>query len=163
MPTHSDRRAVPYSAEQMFDLVAGIEKYPEFLPWCTAARIRRRTDNLIVADLAIGFKAVREKFTSKVELSPPHRIDVTYAEGPFKYLNNRWIFEPQPDGSCIIDFFVDFEFRSILLQKIIGLLFNEAVKRMVRAFEQRAHDLYGDNAASAHSEIGHDKHDPSVA
>jgi coenzyme Q-binding protein COQ10 len=143
MPTHAERRRLPYSAEQLFDLVADVERYPEFLPWCLAARIRERKENAITADLLIGFKMVRERFTSRVVLDRPKRIDVSYAEGPFRYLNNHWTFLPQDDGSCVIDFYVDFEFRSRMLQRIIGMLFNEAVRRMVGAFEARARQLYG--------------------
>src|SRR5581483_12048034 len=126
-----------------FDLVADVERYPEFLPWCVAARIRERTDRLLVADLVIGFKMVRERFTSRVALNRPERIDVAYSEGPFRYLNNHWVFLPQADGGCVIDFFVDFEFRSRMLQKLIEVLFHEAVRRMVSAFEARARALYG--------------------
>jgi coenzyme Q-binding protein COQ10 len=143
MPTHAEKRVLPYKPEQMYDLVADIEKYPEFLPWCLAARIRKREGNVVYADLIIGFKMIRERFTSRVTLSPPDRIDVSYTEGPFSYLNNHWIFLPTDDG-CLIDFYVDFEFRSKMLQKIIGVLFNEAVRRMVTAFETRARELYGD-------------------
>src|SRR6185437_13641345 len=143
MPTHAEQRVLPYSPEQLFALVADIERYPEFLPWCIAARIRERRGNLIVADLLIGFKMIRERFTSRVTLSPPGRIDVAYAEGPFRYLDNHWLFEPAGEGTCRIDFFVDFEFRSRVLQKLIGVLFNEAVRRMVAAFESRAKQLYG--------------------
>jgi len=149
MATHAERRKLPYTAEQLFDLVADVERYPEFLPWCVGARIRERKDNTIVADLLIGFRMIRERFTSKVVLDRPRRIDVAYSEGPFKYLRNRWIFEPQQDGGCIIDFHVDFEFRSRLLQKIIEVLFNEAIRRMVSAFEGRARSLYGDPTAPA--------------
>lgn len=142
MPTHAEQRVLPYQPEQLFDLVADIEKYPEFLPWCIGARINRREDNVVWADLVIGFKMFREQFTSRVTLDQgASRIDVAYLDGPFKYLNNHWIFEPHPDG-CKIDFFVDFEFRSIILQKTIGLLFNEAVMRMISAFETRAAVLY---------------------
>jgi coenzyme Q-binding protein COQ10 len=143
MPTHAEHRRLPYSAEQLFALVADVERYPEFLPWCLAARIRERKENIITADLLIGFKMVRERFTSRVVLDRPKRIDVSYAEGPFRYLNNHWTFLPQDDGSCVIDFYVDFEFRSRMLQRIIGMLFNEAVRRMVGAFEARARQLYG--------------------
>jgi coenzyme Q-binding protein COQ10 len=149
MPTHAEQRRLPYSAKQLFDLVADVERYPEFLPWCVGARIRERTEKLLVADLLIGFRMVRERFTSRVVLSPYDRIDVAYSEGPFRYLTNHWVFLPQPDGGCIIDFFVDFEFRSRLLQKVIEMLFNEAVKRMVSAFEGRARQLYGAPAAAA--------------
>lgn len=144
MPTHAERRKLDYTPDQLFDLVADVDKYPEFLPWCRAARIRRREENLLVADLVIGFKMFRERFTSHVKLDRENkRIDVAYSEGPFRYLNNHWVFEPAADGGCVIDFFVDFEFRSTILQKAISLLFNEAVRRMVRAFEARALALYG--------------------
>src|SRR6185437_10377184 len=111
MPKHAERRHLPYRADQLFDLVADVERYPEFLPWCTGARIRERTDNVIVADLLIGFRMVRERFTSRVTLNRPDRIDVAYSEGPFRYLENHWKFEPLSDGSCVIDFYVAFEFR----------------------------------------------------
>jgi coenzyme Q-binding protein COQ10 len=148
MPTHAEKRVMPYRAEQMFDLVADVERYPEFLPWCLAARVRERRGEVIVADLLIGFKMVRERFTSRVTLDRPRRIDVAYTEGPLRYLNNHWIFRDLPEGGCEIDFFVDFEFRSAILQKIIGVLFNEAVRRMVSAFETRARQLYGGGGAA---------------
>ena len=153
MPTHAERRRLPYTPAQMFDLVAEVEKYPEFLPWCRAARIRRREADLVVADLVIGFKMFRERFTSEVRLDRPgRRIDVAYSDGPFKYLNNHWRFEPAPgpngEAHCVIDFYVDFAFRSRLLQTTISLLFNEAVRRMVGAFETRAGALYGRPAPS---------------
>lgn len=145
MPTHAERRRLGYQPAQLFDLVADVERYPEFLPWCRAARVRKREGNLVVADLVIGFKMFRERFTSRVELDrPAMRIDVSYSEGPFRYLNNHWVFEPDGDEACVIDFYVDFEFRSLVLQKAISLLFNEAVRRMVDAFEARAYRLYGD-------------------
>lgn len=144
MPTHAEKRALPYSPEEMYRLVADVDRYPEFLPWCLGARIRKREGTIFWADLVIGFKMVRERFTSRVELNPEgRRIDVSYTEGPFKYLNNHWIFEPGPDGGTVIDFYVDFEFRNRVLQSIMGALFGEAVARMVAAFEKRAHDLYG--------------------
>jgi coenzyme Q-binding protein COQ10 len=154
MPTHAEQRVLPFTREQLFDLVADIERYPEFLPWCLGARVRERRDNLIVADLLIGFKMVRERFTSKVTLNPPNRIDVAYAEGPFRYLANHWVFEPASEGGCRIDFFVDFEFRSRVLQKLIGVLFNEAVRRMVAAFETRARHLYGNPSVAARAGAG---------
>ena len=144
MPTHAEKKLLPYTREQLFDLVADIERYPEFLPWCVGARIRERKDNEILGDLLIGYKMVRERFTSRVVLSRPDRIDVSYSEGPFKYLHNHWLFLPQPNGATLIDFYVDFEFRSKMLQKIMEMFFNEAVKRMVAAFETRAHKLYGE-------------------
>lgn len=147
MPTHAEQRVLPYSPEQLFALVADVERYPEFLPWCVGARIRERGANLVVADLIIGFKLIRERFTSRVVLDPPRRIDVSYTEGPFRYLDNHWAFTPAP-GGCRIDFFVDFEFKSRLLQKVIEVVFGEAVRRMVGAFEKRARDLYGPPAAA---------------
>lgn len=143
MPTHAEKRVLPYTAEQLFDLVADVARYPEFLPWCIGARIKRREKDLLVADLMIGFKMVRERFTSRVTLNRPGRIDVAYTEGPFRYLNNHWIFTPVGQSECEIDFYVDFEFRSRLLQRVIGLLFDEAVRRMVGSFERRADELYG--------------------
>jgi len=145
MPTHAEQRVLPYTPQQLFDLVADVERYPEFLPWCVGARVRERSPGRVVADLIIGFKLIRERFTSEVRLDPPGRIDVTYAEGPFRYLNNHWGFTPVP-GGCRIDFFVDFEFKSRLLQKVIEVVFGEAVRRMVAAFDKRARDLYGAQA-----------------
>jgi coenzyme Q-binding protein COQ10 len=142
MPTHAEQRLLPYTQEQMYALVADIERYPEFLPWCVAARVKERRADFINADLVIGFKMFRERFASHVKLDPSSRIDVTYAEGPFRYLNNHWTFERAP-GGCKVDFFVDFEFKSRVLQKVIEVLFGEAVKRMVAAFESRARQLYG--------------------
>jgi len=142
MPTHAEQRVLPYTPEQLFELVADVERYPEFLPWCLAARIKEHRADLVVADMIIGFRMFRERFTSRVALDPPRRIDVTYAEGPFRRLNNHWVFEQAP-GGCRIDFYVDFEFKSRLMQKLIEVLFSEAVRRMVGAFEKRAGDLYG--------------------
>jgi len=143
VPTHAEQRVVPYSPDQIYGLVADVERYPEFLPWCLAARIRRRAEAGFVADLVIGFKMVRERFTSHVSLDEAgRRIDVVYAEGPFKHLENHWRFEDHEEG-CLIDFYVDFAFRSRLLQTLIEGLFHEAVRRMVGAFEARARDLYG--------------------
>lgn len=145
MPTHAEKRVLPYSPRQLYDLVADVERYPEFLPWCLAARVRRRSGPLVIADLVVGFKMVRERFTSRVQLgddqSPP-RIDVTYIEGPIRHLNNHWVFQDHEDG-CLIDFYVDFEFHSRMLQRVMQPLFNEAVRRMVAAFETRARQLYG--------------------
>ena len=146
MPKFETTRPVRHTADQMFALVADVEKYPEFLPWCVATRIRSRDESengdTITADMVIGYKMFRERFTSKVVLDRPGmRIDVAYSEGPFRYLNNHWLFEKDGDGT-IVDFYVDFEFRSRLLQKLIGAVFNEAVKIMVHAFEKRALKIY---------------------
>ncbi len=144
MPTHAEQRHLPYDQKQLFDLVASVERYPEFLPWCSAARITRHDGNTFHADLVVRFKMFKERFASRVTLHPNSQIDVEYINGPFRYLNNHWRFLAAEDGGCVIDFYVDFEFRSRMLQKLIGLLFNEAVSRMVGAFEARARQLYGD-------------------
>ena len=147
MPTHSETRKLPYTAEQMYALVADVAKYPEFLPWCSAARIRSRKDKsdheVMEADLVISFKVFRERFGSRVTLWPEkRRIDTEYLDGPFKYLRSYWIFH-DAEGGCEVEFFVDFEFRNAILQKIIGVVFTEAMHRIVRAFESRAAALYG--------------------
>ena len=145
MPTHAEQRTLPYRPEQLFDLVADMERYPEFLPWCVACRITGREDNVIWGDLAVGFKVFRETFTSKVTLERPNRIDVAYIKGPFRYLNNHWLFIPVDGGrSTTIDFYVDFEFRSRVLQTVARAAFNEAVRRMVSAFDARARDVFGE-------------------
>ena len=153
MPTHAEKRHLPYTPEQLFDLVAGVDRYPEFLPWCKAARITKREGDTFYADLVIAFKVWRERFSSRVHLVPKSEIDVDYINGPFRYLNNHWRFEPAPDGGCIVNFYVDFEFRSKILQNLIGLLFNEAVRRMVGAFEARARQLYGSGTAVASERV----------
>jgi coenzyme Q-binding protein COQ10 len=142
MPTHTESKIIPHSAEQLFDLVADVDKYPQFLPWCVAAKVRSRTDTEQVVDLTIGFGPFRESFTSRVVMDRPGLIKVRYENGPFRYLNNQWKFQPNPRG-CKVDFFVDFEFRSRLLQAAIGVVFTEAVRRMVNAFLKRANDVYG--------------------
>lgn len=150
MPQHKDSRILPYTADQMYALVADIERYPEFLPWNTAARIRARRpgpepdSELVEADLVISFKVFRERFGSRVTLWPQQkRIDTEYLDGPFKYLKSGWSFADLPHGSCKVDFFVDFEFRNAILGKVIGVVFGEAMSRIVRAFEDRARALYG--------------------
>jgi coenzyme Q-binding protein COQ10 len=147
MPTHAERKVVPFTPEQMFDLVADVGKYPLFLPWCVASRVRTRTERQLVADLTIGFGPFRESFTSRVTLQRPKQVTVAYEDGPFHYLNNEWSFTPRGTGTEV-GFFVDFEFRSRILQAAIGVVFNEAVKRMVRAFLKRASDVYGPPPAS---------------
>lgn len=147
MPTHAEKRVMPYSADQMYDLIADVPSYPEFLPWCAAARIRgRRPDGaaeVVDADLVISFKLFRERFGSRVVLRPEEKkIDVAYLDGPFRYLDNHWTFTPIDETSCEVDFFVDFEFKSRTLQAIIGVVFGEAMQRIVRAFEARAKALY---------------------
>lgn len=147
MPTHSETRTLPYSAEQMYDLVADVGNYPKFLPWTAAARIKRMDDKgdrcVMDADLIISFKVFREKFTSRVVLWPEQmKIDTEYLDGPFKHMKSNWAFA-DVDGGCEVQFFVDFEFKNAILQKIIGVVFNEAMQRVVKAFEKRAEALYG--------------------
>lgn len=147
MPTHHETRVVPYTAQQMYDLVADVAAYPKFLPWTAAARIRSRTPieggEVMEADLVISFKVFRERFGSRVTLWPSRmKIDTEYLDGPFKYLKSGWSFR-DVTGGCEVTFFVDFEFRNAILQGIIGVVFNEAMHRVVRAFEKRAADLYG--------------------
>jgi coenzyme Q-binding protein COQ10 len=148
MPIHRETRVLPYTPRQVFDLVADVEKYPEFLPWCVACRIdRRESPTCFIADLAVGFKFVREKFTSRVTLDAPGAVTVEYLDGPFRYLKNEWKFRAAADGKATeVEFFLEFEFRSKLLQSLIGVLFEEAVRRMVAAFEARAAVLYASTA-----------------
>ena len=139
---------MPYSAQQMYDLVADVGSYPKFLPWCAAARIRSRTpqaaSEVMEADLVISFKVFRERFGSRVVLHPDdHKIDTEYLDGPFRYMKSNWAFADRADGGCDVSFFVDFEFKNAVLQGIIGMVFNEAMQRIVRAFERRAAELYG--------------------
>ncbi|WP_375172960.1 type II toxin-antitoxin system RatA family toxin [Pseudooceanicola sp.] len=146
MPRHSETRHLPYTAQQMYDLVADVAAYPEFLPWCAAARIRRREDRedheVMEADLVISFKVFREKFGSRVVLWPGEkRIDTEYVDGPFRYMKSDWKFT-EAEGGCDVHFHVDFEFKNAMLQRIIGVVFNEAMHRIVRAFETRAKSLY---------------------
>lgn len=148
MPTHAETKVLPQTPEQVFDLVADIGKYPQFLPWCVAARVRSRSETEQVADLTIGFGPFRESFTSRVRMDRPGLIRVTYENGPFRYLNNQWKFTADPKG-CRVDFFVDFEFRSRILQSAIGVVFNEAVRRMVNAFIKRAREVYGATAPAS--------------
>lgn len=148
MPTHAEKRKLPYTAQQMYDLVADVASYPQFLPWCAAARIRSRRPEgdaeVMEADLVISFKVFRERFGSRVTLWADERvIDTEYLDGPFRYMKSRWAFEELPEGGCEVDFFVDFEFRNRVLQGVIGVVFNEAMQRIVRAFERRAAELYG--------------------
>jgi coenzyme Q-binding protein COQ10 len=144
---HVEHRLVRHSPQRLFELVADVRHYPEFLPWCQAARIRRRQGHVEHAELAIGFGPWHERFVSRVELMPDHpdgpRIETTGIEGPFRRLISRWVFRPHPEGT-LINFEIEFEFRSILLQQTVRLLFADAVKRMVTAFEARANQLYGE-------------------
>mgnify|MGYP003677602471 CR=1 FL=1 len=147
MPTHSETRLLPYTADQMYDLVADVAHYPAFLPWCSAARVKTVTPQndtqVMEADLVISFKVFREKFTSRVVLAPSDKqIETEYLDGPFRYMKSNWAFR-DVDGGCEVTFFVDFAFRNMVLQSLIGVVFNEAMQRIVRAFEARAAALYG--------------------
>ena len=126
----------------MFDIVADVQRYPEFLPWCVGARIIKREREAFDAEVLVGFKMIRERYTSRVTLDRPETIVVSYTSGPFRHLTNTWRFKPAPEG-CTVDFYIEFEFRSALLQRLIGSLFHEAVRKMVAAFQSRARQLYG--------------------
>lgn len=142
MPKHQEKRILPYKPEQLFDLVAGIEHYPEFLPWCRAARILSCQDNIVTADLIIGYKMFQEKFTSVVTLNRPKSILVHYKSGPLAHLSNQWDFKSIAVGACELSFHVDFDFRSSLLRSAMEMFFDKALLKMVAAFEERAKALY---------------------
>lgn len=148
MPNHHEIKVLPYTAQQMYDLVADVPHYPKFLPWNSAARIRSREvtpeGEVLDAELVISFKVFREKFGSRVVLVPArHRIETEYLDGPFRRMQSTWAFRDLPAGGCEVDFRVDFEFRNAILQAVIGVVFNDAMHRIVRAFERRAAELYG--------------------
>ena len=148
MTVHREKRRVPYAAEEMFALVADVEQYPDFLPWCSELRVLERTksgdEETLIADMTVSFKIHREKFRTRVTLRPDDRkINIEYIDGPFKYLQNDWSFEPDPRAGSVIHFHIDFEFKNRGLQMLIGFVFNEAVRRMIGAFEGRAKALYG--------------------
>ena len=151
MPGIHEVRLLPYTAEQMFDLVADVARYQEFLPWVVATRVRSDSDSEMVADMLVGFKALREKFTSKVIKDRPHRIEVIYVDGPMRDLDNVWQFRNLPDGGCEIDFCVDFSFKNKMFEMLAGQYFDRAFRKMVAAFDTRAHELYGNSSSSAQS------------
>src|SRR4051812_15262934 len=142
MPRHSEKRILPYAPEQLFDLVADVGRYQEFLPWVAATRVRSNDATDMVADLVVGFGAFKETFTSRVHKSRPREIEIDYVEGPLKYLHNSWKFHPAPGGTEV-DFCVDYAFRSRIFEAIAGQMFDRALRRMIGAFEERAHRLYG--------------------
>ncbi len=148
MPHHRETRLVPYSAEQMFTLVADVRRYPEFLPWVVAMRVREEREESITADMIVGFKGLRESFTSKVHKEPHSLILVDYVDGPLSNLHNQWLFKPADDG-CAIDFTVDFTFRSRVFEALAGQMFDRALRKMIGAFEARADALYGISNSSA--------------
>jgi coenzyme Q-binding protein COQ10 len=149
MPQFETTRSVKHSAEDMFALVADVERYPEFLPLCEALSIRSRKEGqeakaLLVADMTVGYKAIRETFTSQVLLKPEERvIDVKYIDGPFRYLDNRWSFEATGPKSCNVHFFIDYAFRNRMLGMVMCTMFDRAFRMFAEAFERRADDIYG--------------------
>lgn len=151
MPGIRETRRLPYTAEQMFDLVADVGRYGEFLPWVVATRVRSDSDTEMVADMVVGFKSIREKFTSRVSKDRPREIDVHYVDGPLRDLDNTWIFRAHPDGGCEIDFTVEFTFKNRMFERIAGQYFDRAFYKMVAAFEARADEVYGKSSSSAHS------------
>ena len=148
MPRHSETKFLPYTPEQLFDLVADIASYDEFLPWVVAVRIRSSSETETVADLVVGFNAFKERFTSRVKKGRPDRIVVDYVEGPLKYLHNEWRFE-SAEGGTNLCFAVDFAFKSRIFEALAGQMFDRALRRMTSAFEQRAAALYGMSKSSA--------------
>jgi coenzyme Q-binding protein COQ10 len=150
MPGVREVRRLPYSAEQMFDLVADVGRYGEFLPWVVATRVRSDAETEMIADMLVGFKSLREKFTSRVIKQRPGLIKVHYVDGPMRDLDNVWQFRAI-DGGCEIDFLVDFTFRNAMFEKLAGQYFDRAFRKMVTAFEERAEALYGSNSSSATS------------
>jgi len=141
MPRHSETRHLPYTPEQLFDLVADVGRYQEFLPWVAATRVRSNSDTMMIADLVVGFSSLKETFTSRVTKERPTRIHVEYVDGPLKYLHNSWKFRPDGKGGTDIDFCVDFAFKSRIFESLAGQMFDRALRRMINAFEQRAHQL----------------------
>ncbi|QKG71607.1 type II toxin-antitoxin system RatA family toxin [Erythrobacter mangrovi] len=150
MPGIRETRFLPYTCDQMFDLVADVASYPEFLPWVIATRIRSDSDNEMVADMLVGFKAIREKFTSRVEKQRPNHIEVFYVDGPLRDLDNDWRFTPA-EGGCEVEFSVEFTFRNAVFEALAGQYFDRAFRKMVGAFETRANELYGSSNSSAQS------------
>jgi coenzyme Q-binding protein COQ10 len=149
MPSFRNRRRVPHSARQMFDLVADVERYPEFVPMCRDLKVRQRSTEgedveVLVADMTVAYNLVRESFRSRVTLDRPQlQILVEYLEGPFSHLENRWSFRPLGDGECEVEFFIDYEFRSRMLGMLMGTMFDAAFRRFAAAFERRAGQIYG--------------------
>jgi coenzyme Q-binding protein COQ10 len=151
MPGISETRELPYTAEQMFDLVADVGSYAQFLPWVIATRIRSDSDSEMMADMVVGFKSLRERFTSKVMKKRAELIDVHYVDGPLRDLENTWRFAPREGGGCTVDFRVDFAFKNKMFEKLAGQYFDRAFRKMVAAFEARAAELYGNSNSSASS------------
>ena len=149
MPRHAETRHLPYSPEQMFDLVADVARYPEFLPWVSAIRVRSNGETEMVADMIVGFKGLRETFTSRVEKLRPGHLRVDYVDGPLQHLRNEWGFRDDGAGGCLVDFVVDFAFRNRMFEMLAGQVFDRALRRMIGAFEDRAAALYAPAATTA--------------
>ncbi len=149
MPGIQETRVLPWTSEQMFDLVADVGRYQDFLPWVVATRVRSNNETEMVADMVVGFKSLREKFTSRVTKQRPGLIDVQYVDGPLRDLDNRWHFQALPEGGCKVDFSVDFTFKNKVFEALAGQYFDRAFRKMVAAFETRAEQLYGSNNSSA--------------
>src|SRR6202165_1537502 len=155
MPQFSSKRRVHHSAAQMFDLVADVERYPEFVPLCRSLKIRQRTSGpggteIVIADMTVSFKLVGEGFTSRVTLDRPNlKILVEYLQGPFSNLENRWSFEPKSDNACDVGFFLSYEFKSRMLAILMGTMFDTAFQRFAAAFEKRADAIYGKAGAAS--------------
>ncbi|HEV2866890.1 MAG TPA: type II toxin-antitoxin system RatA family toxin [Allosphingosinicella sp.] len=151
MPRHTEQRNLPYTPEEMFDLVADVKSYQEFLPWVAAVRVRSNSETDMIADLVVGFRALKETFTSRVHKRRPTEIRIDYIEGPLKYLHNNWTFRPDGKGGTDIGFCVDFAFRSRIFETLAGQMFDRALRRMIGAFEERAHALYGAGVSGSSS------------
>ena len=157
MPKFSSKRRVNHSAAQMFDLVADVERYPEFVPLCKSLKIRQRTPKpdgteIVIADMTVSFKLVREAFTTRVTLDRANlKILAEYLRGPFSKLENRWTFEPKSDGACDVGFFLAYEFKSRMLAMLMGTMFDTAFQRFAAAFEKRADAIYGKASAASRS------------
>ncbi|URW76622.1 type II toxin-antitoxin system RatA family toxin [Sphingomonas donggukensis] len=151
MPRHQEIRRLPYTPEQMFDLVADVGRYAEFLPWVSAIRVRSNSDTEMVADMIVGFKGLRETFTSRVTKERPNAIRVDYVDGPLAHLTNEWAFRSDGQGGCTVDFCVDFAFRNRMFEMLAGQVFDRALRKMIGAFEERAAVLYGAGASASGS------------
>ncbi|MGB3752773.1 MAG: type II toxin-antitoxin system RatA family toxin [Parerythrobacter sp.] len=149
MPTIREHRILPYTPEQIFDLVANVAEYPRFLPWVVATRVRSDSDSEMVADMVVGFKSLRERFTSRVVKQRPESITVHYVDGPMRNLDNNWTITPAPDGGSEVNFCVDFTFKNGVFERIAGQFVDRAFRKLMGAFEQRAAELYGNSNSRA--------------
>ncbi|ODT86220.1 MAG: ubiquinone-binding protein [Sphingobium sp. SCN 64-10] len=149
MPKHNETRRLPYSPEQMYALVADVASYPQFLPWVSAIRVRSNSETEMLADMVVGFKSLRETFTSRVVKHAPESVHVDYIDGPLKHLSNDWRFRPDGDGGVLIDFEVDFSFKNRVFEMIAGQMFDRALRKMINAFEERAAELYASSASGS--------------